>query len=174
MQVKARRKVSHIDDIARTIDAPAGSDRLGVFDANLVSTQLMGDSIFINPMVLGYAWQKGWIPLRRESLLRAIELNGESVPMNKSAFLWGRRAAHDLKSVEAVVETLIGHGLDTRRRSTANIGVTGSADRNDVTQRIRDGAIVIATVGEPTGQLAPVTCVGADILCGIHTIQYGL
>ncbi len=55
----------------------------------------MGDSIYTNPMLLGYAWQKGWIPLSRESLLRAIELNGVAVENNKTAFEWGRRAAHD-------------------------------------------------------------------------------
>ena len=55
-----------VADVAQTIGAAHHSDLLGVFDANLVATQLLGDSIFINPMVLGYAWQKGWIPLRRE------------------------------------------------------------------------------------------------------------
>jgi indolepyruvate ferredoxin oxidoreductase len=50
-------------------------------------------------MMLGYAWQKGWIPLGRESLLRAIELNAVAVDNNKAAFEWGRRAAHDPQSV---------------------------------------------------------------------------
>jgi len=51
-------------------------------------------------MLLGYAWQKGWIPLSLESLTRAIELNAVAVDNNKTAFAWGRRAAHDLPSVE--------------------------------------------------------------------------
>ncbi|MBI5312252.1 MAG: indolepyruvate ferredoxin oxidoreductase family protein, partial [Methylocystis sp.] len=59
-----------------------------------------------NIFILGYAWQKGYLPLSDAAILRAIELNGESVPMNQSAFLWGRRAAHDLNSVLAVVESL--------------------------------------------------------------------
>ena len=42
-------------------------------------------------MMLGYAWQKGWIPLGRESLLRAIELNAVAVDNNKTAFEWGRQ-----------------------------------------------------------------------------------
>jgi indolepyruvate ferredoxin oxidoreductase len=44
--------------------------------------------------MLGYAWQRGWVPLRLESLLRAIELNAVAVAQNKAAFGWGRRAAH--------------------------------------------------------------------------------
>ena len=63
----------------------------------------MGDSIYTNPMMLGYAWQKGWIPLGRESLMRAIELNGVAVENNKAAFEWGRRAAHDWAAVESLL-----------------------------------------------------------------------
>lgn len=68
--------------------------RLGAFDADTAALRLMGDSLYANPMMLGYAWQRGWVPLRLESLLRAIELNGVAVAHNKAAFGWGRRAAH--------------------------------------------------------------------------------
>jgi indolepyruvate ferredoxin oxidoreductase len=60
----------------------------------------MGDSIAANLFMLGYAWQRGRIPLSEASLLRAIELNGVGVAANKQSFLWGRRAAVDLKRVE--------------------------------------------------------------------------
>jgi indolepyruvate ferredoxin oxidoreductase len=93
-----------VDDIARTIDAPAGSDRLGVFDANRVATQVLGDSIFINPMVLGYAWQKGWIPLSHAALMRAIELNEVQIEKNKAAFEWGRHCAHNWAAVHALLQ----------------------------------------------------------------------
>ena len=80
-----------VSDIAKTV----GLDALGAFNADAAATQLMGDSIYTNPMMLGYAWQKGWIPLTQASLLRAIELNQVAVAQNKAAFEWGRRAAHD-------------------------------------------------------------------------------
>ena len=64
---------------------------MAAFNADAAATALMGDSIYTNPMLLGYAWQKGWIPLGRESLMRAIELNGVAVDNNKAAFEWGRR-----------------------------------------------------------------------------------
>jgi len=76
---------------------------LGAFDANQVATQLLGDSIYINPMVLGYAWQKGWIPLGLEALMRAIELNGVQVESNKKAFAWGRWCAFDITKVQALL-----------------------------------------------------------------------
>jgi indolepyruvate ferredoxin oxidoreductase len=84
----------------------AGGPETCFIDVTAMAQALLGDSIAANIFILGYAWQKGYLPLTEAALLRAIELNGESVPMNKSAFLWGRRAAHDLSSVEAVVETL--------------------------------------------------------------------
>jgi indolepyruvate ferredoxin oxidoreductase len=87
-----------------TIGGIVGLSSLGAFDANRMAHTLMGDSLFINPMVLGYAWQRGWIPLRLESLMRAMELNGVAVEQNKTAFAWGRQAAHDGGQVLALLE----------------------------------------------------------------------
>ena len=91
------------DACAAEIAGAVGADGLGSFNADAASTRLMGDSIYTNPMLLGYAWQKGWIPLGLESLLRAIELNGVAVESNKAAFEWGRQAAHDPSRVERLL-----------------------------------------------------------------------
>lgn len=79
-----------------------GADAVGTFDAETAATRLMGDSLYTNPMMLGYAWQKGWLPLELASLMRAIELNAVQIDKNKAAFEWGRRAAHDLQAVAAL------------------------------------------------------------------------
>ena len=86
-------------EIAKAVGAAA----VGAFNADAASTKLMGDSIYTNPMMLGFAWQKGWIPLGRESLMRAIELNAVAVENNKTAFEWGRRAANDWPGVEKLL-----------------------------------------------------------------------
>jgi len=83
------------------IEAAVGKDLLGAFDADTVATKLLGDSIFTNPLMLGYAWQQGRVPLSHAALMRSIELNGVQVDKNKQAFEWGRRCAHDLASVKA-------------------------------------------------------------------------
>src|SRR5690606_20582664 len=62
-------------------------------DANALAVHVMGDAIYANPILLGYAFQRGWIPLQMNSLLRAIELNGVAVEANRQAFQWGRLAA---------------------------------------------------------------------------------
>jgi indolepyruvate ferredoxin oxidoreductase len=79
-----------------------GAEGLGAFDAEQVASQMLGDSIYTNPLMLGYAWQKGRIPLTHAALMRAIELNGVQVANNKAAFEWGRRCAHDLAAVQAL------------------------------------------------------------------------
>jgi len=89
-------------DIAQTV----GLDGVSAFDANRVSLQALGDSIYINPMLLGYAWQKGWVPLGLEALMRAIELNNVATEQNKAAFTWGRHCAHDLAGVNALIDAV--------------------------------------------------------------------
>jgi indolepyruvate ferredoxin oxidoreductase len=101
-----------VADITRAV----GEAGVGLFNADAVAGKLMGDTIYVNPMILGYAWQKGWIPLGRESLLRAIELNAVAVENNKTAFEWGRQAAHDRARVEALLSP--GQVVEFRKRET--------------------------------------------------------
>jgi indolepyruvate ferredoxin oxidoreductase len=70
--------------------------------ATELATALMGDAIATNMFMLGYAYQKGWIPLEGGALQRAIELNGVAVDFNKASFLWGRRAAVDPDRVKRI------------------------------------------------------------------------
>jgi indolepyruvate ferredoxin oxidoreductase len=84
------------------IKSSVGDALVGAFDAEQVAVQLIGDSIYTNPLMLGYAWQQGRVPLTHAALLRAIELNGVQVDNNKAAFEWGRHCANDLASVQAL------------------------------------------------------------------------
>jgi indolepyruvate ferredoxin oxidoreductase len=70
-------------------------------DATRLATALMGDSIATNLFMVGYAYQRGLIPLHQASIMRAIELNGTAVESNKRAFHWGRYAALEPAKVEA-------------------------------------------------------------------------
>ena len=89
---------------ATALAEAVGHGALGSFDAEKASTALLGDSIYANPMMLGYAWQKGKVPLSHASLMRAMELNGVQVARNQEAFEWGRRCAHDLEAVRALYQ----------------------------------------------------------------------
>ncbi|RYF56820.1 MAG: indolepyruvate ferredoxin oxidoreductase family protein, partial [Comamonadaceae bacterium] len=84
------------------IAGTVGQGSLDAFDADQVAVQLLGDSIYTNPLMLGYAWQKGRVPLSHAALMRAMELNGVQIENNQAAFEWGRRCAHDLAAVQAL------------------------------------------------------------------------
>jgi indolepyruvate ferredoxin oxidoreductase len=70
-----------------------------------------------NIFMVGYAYQLGTLPLAAASIEQAIELNGEAVAMNKAAFHWGRRAAHDPDAVLALVKPKPEAGSDARKLS---------------------------------------------------------
>ena len=78
----------------------AMADGTDFIDAQRLATALLGDGIATNLFLLGFAWQRGMVPVSEDSLMKAIALNGVAIDLNRSAFVWGRRAAHDLAAVE--------------------------------------------------------------------------
>ncbi|HEY6966415.1 MAG TPA: indolepyruvate ferredoxin oxidoreductase family protein [Burkholderiales bacterium] len=89
-------------DLQQDVLDACGGKNAEFVPAAEIATALMGDSIATNMFMLGYAWQKGWVPLGREAIERAIELNGVAVQFNQQSFVWGRRAAVDLERVRRV------------------------------------------------------------------------
>ena len=87
-----------------TIKRTTGENSAHFINATQIATQLLGDSIASNLFMLGYAIQKGHIPLSTSSVEEAIEINGVAIEFNKQALLWGRRAAHDLAAVEKLIK----------------------------------------------------------------------
>ncbi|UHQ20524.1 indolepyruvate ferredoxin oxidoreductase family protein [Lysobacter sp. KIS68-7] len=86
-------------DIVGAIKLALGGNDPHVVDATQLATALMGDAIATNLFILGYAWQRALVPVTFEALMRAVELNGAAIEMNKTAFAWGRLAAIDLPAV---------------------------------------------------------------------------
>ena len=78
-------------------------ERLDLFDASALAKTLMGDSIFSNMMVLGGAWQRGYLPLSHDALKAAIELNGAAVEKNLYAFELGRWAVLHLSEAQKLL-----------------------------------------------------------------------
>jgi len=90
------------ESLRQNIQAAAGGQLAEFVDATRLATAIHGDAIAANMFMLGYAYQRGLIPVSAEAISQAIALNGAAVKMNQEAFLWGRRAAHDLKTVDAL------------------------------------------------------------------------
>src|SRR4029077_12933463 len=65
---------------------------------------LLGDAIATNMMMMGYAYQRGLLPLSAEAIEQAIEVNGVAIKMNTQAFRLGRLAATDPARIEAMMK----------------------------------------------------------------------
>ena len=92
-----------VQSLKRTITKGVGEANVEFVEATRVATALTGDSIATNLFMLGYAFQKGLVPVSSDAINKAIELNGAAVKMNQAAFLWGRRAAVDLAALERLI-----------------------------------------------------------------------
>jgi indolepyruvate ferredoxin oxidoreductase len=84
-----------VDERRQAIERVIGDGHLATINANALAEQLLGDSVYANIIMLGFAWQQDLLPLSLQALWRAIELNGVAVERNKQAFAWGRIAAAD-------------------------------------------------------------------------------
>jgi indolepyruvate ferredoxin oxidoreductase len=62
-------------------------------DVTALALGLLGDAIGANMMLVGFAYQKGMLPVSAEAIEQALQLNGVAVDFNIAAFTWGRRAA---------------------------------------------------------------------------------
>jgi indolepyruvate ferredoxin oxidoreductase len=91
------RKVNHVLETELRKDS-------SFYDFTKPAEALLGDSIATNIMMLGYAYQKGLLPLSAKAILQAIEVNGVAIKMNTQAFQLGRLAAADPARLEAMMK----------------------------------------------------------------------
>ncbi|HRP95809.1 MAG TPA: indolepyruvate ferredoxin oxidoreductase family protein [Rhodocyclaceae bacterium] len=157
----------------QVIDA-VGRDNVDFLDATRLATALMGDSIATNLFMLGYAWQKGLVPLSREAIVRAIELNGAAVESNKAAFQWGRRAAVEPDAVEQAARPAQGapehHRLSTTLDEAIARRKAQLVDYQDAAYAERYAKLV-ARVREAEARVAPgVTLLTEAVARGYHKV----
>jgi indolepyruvate ferredoxin oxidoreductase len=74
----------------RTIEKVTDASRSVWLHGVSLAEKLFGNAQAMNTLLLGLAWQRGLVPVGEGAILRAIELNGAAVGVNKRAFLWGR------------------------------------------------------------------------------------
>ena len=93
--VQNRDATIRMEERLRSISSGVGADNLLLVEANSLMENLMGHTLYANVFMLGNAWQQGLIPVSEAALLKAIEINGVNIEENRTAFQWGRLAAHD-------------------------------------------------------------------------------
>ncbi|AQS46881.1 indolepyruvate ferredoxin oxidoreductase [Thioclava nitratireducens] len=88
-------------------------DRVAFADTSELARHMLGDSIYSNMVVLGAAWQQGYVPLTLEAIFRAIELNGAKPEENKRAFNLGRWAmAYPEEAAKAMAAEVVQAPVD--------------------------------------------------------------
>lgn len=90
------------DNLTDLVAESIGREAAEFVNSTNLATAIMGDSIAANLFLLGYAFQKGTIPISFDAIEQAIELNGVAIEANKRSFAWGRRAAVDFELVKSV------------------------------------------------------------------------
>ena len=101
-QVQHPERVPPVRVGSEALRAAAGT--LETLPATRLVGALLGEPIATNLFMLGAAWQRGWLPVSRAALVRAIELNAIAVDANLRAFEWGRRWAADPAHVERIAQ----------------------------------------------------------------------
>jgi indolepyruvate ferredoxin oxidoreductase len=96
------------DPMLEKVRPRADAGRIMQLDGTRIASVMLGNAIGTNLLLVGYAWQKGMIPLQLESIMQAIALNGTEVAMNRRAFGLGRIAAEKPEMIET---WLRGHEL---------------------------------------------------------------
>jgi indolepyruvate ferredoxin oxidoreductase len=91
-----------VDALLQKLHFAAGRERVETFDAQTLAQEFLGDTIVANILALGYAWQRGLVPVSLSALRCAIELNGVAVQNNLLGFSLGRLAAADPAACEAL------------------------------------------------------------------------
>ncbi|MFT3780278.1 MAG: indolepyruvate ferredoxin oxidoreductase family protein [Ottowia sp.] len=102
----------------------AGDERVETFDAQALAEDFLGDTVTANVLAMGYAWQRGLVPVGLAAIERAIALNGVAVDANRLAFSLGRLAAFDPGACESLLgapadaapareslDALVAHGM---------------------------------------------------------------
>lgn len=100
------------ENLKRAVEAHTLDTDRNYVEATQLATILLGDGIATNMFMMGYAWQKGLIPLSFKAIERAIELNGVAIDANKKTFACGRIAAHDMAQLEKFVKPYLNQTLD--------------------------------------------------------------
>jgi indolepyruvate ferredoxin oxidoreductase len=118
-------------EMQRSISETTGPDNTEFLDATHLATGLLGDSIASNLFMLGYAYQRGLVPVSAGAIEQAIALNGVAVELNLDAFRWGRLAAVDPALVEG--------------RATASATVPASHRLSETLEQIIERRIAFLT-----------------------------
>lgn len=104
--LESRDWYAPISDLIDRLRGRTTQGKLVSLRATSIATQVLGDAIFANQILLGMAWQSGQIPLKRESIEKAIHLNGTAAEKNLEAFRIGCHLISEPDLAKRIIATI--------------------------------------------------------------------
>ena len=104
--LESRDWYAPITDLIHRLSGRTSQDKFFSLPVTRIATQVLGDAIFANQILLGMAWQSGQIPLKRESIEKAIDLNGTAAEQNLEAFRIGCHLMSDPDLAKRIIATI--------------------------------------------------------------------
>ncbi len=93
--------------VLSAVSEATAQNRLFTVEATQIAERILGNSIGANMIMLGYALQKGVLPIGRAAVGRAVELNGVAVAANKAAIEIGRVLAWEPEHIASEHRALV-------------------------------------------------------------------
>ncbi|WOX07012.1 indolepyruvate ferredoxin oxidoreductase family protein [Microbulbifer pacificus] len=94
-----RNAMPDADVLTERMKLRAGEENFAIYPFTRIAERMLGNAIASNLMMLGFAWQKGWLQLELSAFKEAVALNNTAVEMNLAAFTLGRQLAVDPQAV---------------------------------------------------------------------------
>ncbi|MGZ2258826.1 indolepyruvate ferredoxin oxidoreductase family protein [Roseobacter sp. A03A-229] len=136
-----------IDAREAAIREVVGPEAVDSFDAGQLAERLMGDAVYANVILLGFAWQRGLVPVGLEALARAMDLNGVKPAENARAFACGRVMAAAPDKLATAQEA------DNRDRTAPPVRPAGSAGQRPNPLDGGEGAVPTPQATETLAQV---------------------
>jgi len=118
-------------DVSELIEPLRAATRsLDCLPAELLAARALGQTLSANLVLLGFAWQRGLVPLSARALCQAIAENGVAVEANLRAFALGRAAAVDAPLVARLLHDATPPAIgddDALERAARDLGAAWSA-----------------------------------------------
>ncbi|HCH24777.1 MAG TPA: indolepyruvate ferredoxin oxidoreductase family protein [Oceanospirillaceae bacterium] len=154
--IKQPRADSKHDECLQQIAQHTHADST-FMDFHKLAVRYLGDAIYANTMMLGFALQKGLLPVTIEAIEQAIALNGVSIERNLQALELGRYLAHygDIETPTEVINTLALESLQDciNKESDKLISYQGPSLAHSFAKQVANWqALLEARLDKPTSQ----------------------
>ncbi len=162
----------HAGRRVREIRRAVGDDRLSLIDANRLAVEFLGDTIYANVLMLGFAWQHGLLPLSLEAIEKAIELNGVKVDDNLRAFGLGRLAAADPALLDSTHASGEAHDETLQQSIERRVEFLAQYQDDALAKRFRDLVERVRRAEETLGPRDDLPLTAAVVRAYFKTLAY--